>query len=72
MRLNDTCAPPSFQENSENLSIQLVQKETEFAEREQQLRQAHQEEVNQLRQEIVTLSIKVHTPIVTIIIIVPS
>ena len=72
MRLNDTCPPPPFQENSENLSIQLVQKETEFAEREQQLRQAHQEEVNQLRQEIVTLSIKVHTPIVTIISIVPS
>ncbi len=52
-----------FQENSENLSIQLTQKEREFAEKEQQLRQVHQEEMNQLRQEVVTLSIKVHTPI---------
>lgn len=48
-----------LQENIENLSLQLSQQEREFEEKEQQLRQKHREEVNQLRQEVVTLSIKV-------------
>ena len=47
------------QENIENLSLQLSQQERVFEEKEQLLRQEHREEVNQLRQEVVTLSIKV-------------
>lgn len=49
-----------FQEISESLSLQLNEKEKEFLEKERQLKEAHHHKVNQLRQEIFTLSVKVH------------
>ena len=49
----------SLQEKGDILSLQMAEKEKTFAEKEQQLREAHRSQVNQLNQEILMLTIKV-------------